>query len=98
MYRRVVTSGRKALSLVVSGKDSRPLPLPGHGNYDHLQFTMVVTLNFLAATSIMTTMSYRTDGRTLNVDPKAQHVDDAETMKFFKREEIRKPWVIEEEV
>ena len=44
------------------------------------------------------TMSCRAGGRTLNVDPKTQHVDDAEAMKFFKREEMRKPWVIEEEV
>ncbi len=44
------------------------------------------------------TMSYRAGGRTLNVDPETQHVDDAEAMKFFKRDEMRKPWVIEEEV
>ena len=44
------------------------------------------------------TMSLRAGGRTLNVDPKTQHVDDPAAMKFFKREEMRKPWVIEEEV
>jgi predicted dehydrogenase len=44
------------------------------------------------------TMSYRAGGRTLNVDQKTQHVDDAEAMKFFRREEMRKPWVIEEEM
>lgn len=44
------------------------------------------------------TMSCRTGGRTLNVDPETQHVDDAEAMKFFRREEMRKPWVIEEDV
>ena len=43
-------------------------------------------------------MSLRAGGRTLNVDPKTQHVDDPAAMKFFKREEMRKPWVIEEEV
>lgn len=44
------------------------------------------------------TMSCRAGGRTLNVDPDTQHVDDAEAMEFFRREEMRKPWVIEEEV
>ncbi|MBN2295750.1 MAG: Gfo/Idh/MocA family oxidoreductase [Pirellulales bacterium] len=44
------------------------------------------------------TMSYRAGFKALNVDPKTQHVDDAEAMKFFKREEYRKPWVLEEEV
>ena len=44
------------------------------------------------------TMSYRAGGRTLNVDSQTQHVDDAEAMKFFRREEMRKPWAIEEEV
>ena len=44
------------------------------------------------------TMSYRAGGRTLNVDPETQHVDDAQAMTFFKRAEMRKPWVIEEEV
>jgi predicted dehydrogenase len=44
------------------------------------------------------TMSLRAGGRTLNVDPQTQHVDDPAAMKYFKREEMRKPWVIEEEV
>jgi predicted dehydrogenase len=44
------------------------------------------------------TMSYRAGGKTLNIDPQTQHVDDAEAMRFFKREEMRKPWVIAEEV
>jgi hypothetical protein len=44
------------------------------------------------------TISYRSGGRTLNVDPKTQHVDDVEAMKFFRRDEMRKPWTIPEEV
>ena len=43
------------------------------------------------------TMSYRTGGRTLAVDPETQHVDDAEAMQLFRRE-YRKPWVVEERV
>ena len=43
------------------------------------------------------TMSYRTGGQRLTVDPKTQHVDNAEAMKLFKRQ-YRKPWVIEDEV
>ena len=43
------------------------------------------------------TMSYRTGGQWLAVDPTTQHVDNAEAMKLFKRE-YRKPWVVEEEV
>lgn len=41
------------------------------------------------------TMSYRTGGRTLNVDPNTQQVDDAEAMKFFARTPMRRPWVIQ---
>jgi hypothetical protein len=44
------------------------------------------------------TMSYRAGGRTLNVDPQTEHVDDAQAMRFFRREEMRKPWAIDEEV
>jgi len=43
-------------------------------------------------------MSYRSGGKTLNVDPKTEHVDDADAMKFFKRPEMRSPWVIDEQV
>ena len=43
------------------------------------------------------TMSYRTGGQRLVVDPKTQHVDNAEAMKLFKRE-YRKPWVVQEKV
>ena len=35
------------------------------------------------------TMSYRAGGRTLHVDPRSEHVDDQEAMKFFRREELR---------
>ena len=44
------------------------------------------------------TMSFRAGGRTLSVDPQTQHVDDPAAMKFFKRDQMRKPWVLEEEV
>jgi hypothetical protein len=44
------------------------------------------------------TMSYRAGGKTLNVDSKTQHVDDSEAMRFFRREEMRSPWVINEQV
>jgi len=44
------------------------------------------------------TISYRTGGQTLNIDPQTQHIrDNPEAMKLFQRE-YRKPWVIEEEV
>ncbi len=43
------------------------------------------------------TLSYRTGGQTLHVDPKTLHVDSAEAMKLFKRE-YRSPWVVPEEV
>jgi len=55
----------------------------GHHSHVHLHYA---------------TMSLRSGRRMLNVDPKTEHVDDAEAMKFFKRPEMRKPWVIEEEV
>ncbi len=41
------------------------------------------------------TMSYRTGGQRLTVDPKTQQVDNAEAMGLFKRQ-YRKPWVLEE--
>lgn len=44
------------------------------------------------------TMSYRTGGKTLNVDAKTEYVDDAEAMGFFRRDEMRDPWVIGEQV
>ncbi len=44
------------------------------------------------------TISYRTGGQTLRIDPRTEHVkDDPEAMKLFKRR-YRKPWVLEEEV
>jgi hypothetical protein len=39
-------------------------------------------------------MSLRTGGRKLAVDPRTEHVDDADAMKLFRRE-YRPPWVIE---
>jgi len=43
------------------------------------------------------TMSYRTGGRTLAVDPETLAVDDAEAMKYFRRDG-RKPWIVPDEV
>jgi predicted dehydrogenase len=44
------------------------------------------------------TISYRTGGQTLAIDPVTQHVqDNPEAMKLFKRA-YRKPWVLEEVV
>ena len=40
------------------------------------------------------TMSYRTGGQRLTVDPLTQHVDNAEAMTLFKRQ-YRRPWVLE---
>jgi predicted dehydrogenase len=44
------------------------------------------------------TMSYRAGGKTLNVDSTTEHVDDSEAMRFFRRNEMRSPWVINEQV
>ena len=41
------------------------------------------------------TMSYRTGGHRLVVNPSTQQVDNAEAMTLFKRT-YRKPWVLEE--
>jgi predicted dehydrogenase len=41
------------------------------------------------------TISYRTGGQRLQIDPQTQHVDNAEAMTLFRRE-YRKPWVLEE--
>jgi len=44
------------------------------------------------------TISYRTGGQTLAIDPETQHIqDNPEAMKLFRRE-YRKPWVVEEVV
>jgi predicted dehydrogenase len=43
-------------------------------------------------------MSYRAGGRTLHIDPKTEHVDDADAMKYFRRAEMRRPWIIPDEV
>jgi len=42
-------------------------------------------------------MSYRTGGRTLAVDPETLAVDDAEAMKYFRRDG-RTPWIVPDEV
>jgi predicted dehydrogenase len=41
------------------------------------------------------TMSYRTGGQRLEVDPNTQHVDNTDAMALFKRQ-YRRPWVLEE--
>jgi predicted dehydrogenase len=41
------------------------------------------------------TMSLRTGGTTLNVDPQTEHVDDAQAMQLFRRPAMRAPWSLE---
>ncbi|MFZ5833564.1 MAG: Gfo/Idh/MocA family protein [Planctomycetota bacterium] len=43
------------------------------------------------------TMSYRSGGRKLTIDPVTEQVDDATAMQYFRRE-YRKPWVMPETV
>ncbi len=43
------------------------------------------------------TACLRAGGVKVNIDPKTEHMDDAEAMKYFKRS-YRKPWAIPEEV
>ena len=42
------------------------------------------------------TMSLRSGGTTLNVDPVTQHVDNAKAMRLFRRESMRRPWSLDE--
>jgi predicted dehydrogenase len=44
------------------------------------------------------TMSYRAGGKALNIDPTTEHVDDSAAMQYFRRDEMRAPWVIDEQV
>ena len=44
------------------------------------------------------TMSYRSGSQKLLIDPRTQQVDNAEAMKLFRRQQMRKPWVIPENV
>lgn len=44
------------------------------------------------------TMSYRTGGKTLHIDPATEHVDDAQAMHYFRRAEMRRPWAMNEKV
>lgn len=54
---------------------------PGIGHHSHL------ALHYA-------TMSYRTGGKTLHIDPTTEHVDEAQAMEGFRRPEMREPWTM----
>jgi hypothetical protein len=44
------------------------------------------------------TMSCRTGGKSLHIEPATEHVDDAQAMEYFRRPEMRSPWTMSDEV